>query len=229
MGMTIFSRVVLEWVLDKTQVLVRTTLKGIDALGDRGQHLGGQRFEDQRYDSGSSASRSRPIMPWQLLRQKITNDPYYRFQSLAEIRIAAEHGIRIDVNTANLDDWLRLPGLSIHQARLLTQLTESGVQFYCVEDVAAALGTSMQRLKPLEPILQFCYYDLESLSAIDRVSLNMAPPESLQQLPGVGPVLARAIVRDRTSRGDFRNLVDLQERLSLPNSLTADLMHYLKF
>jgi DNA uptake protein ComE-like DNA-binding protein len=218
------SRVLFDWVLNKTQVLAKAALKGATALGEG-------LTEGKAHQGYGNAGGSRPpaIMPWQLLRQKITNDPYYRFQSLAEIRIAAEHGIRIDVNTASLDDWLRLPGLSIHQARLLTQLTESGVQFYCIEDVAAAIGTSMQRLKPLEPILQFCYYDLESLNAIDRVSLNVAPTESLQQLPGVGPVLARAIVRDRTSRGDFRNLIDLQDRLSLPTALTADLMHYLKF
>jgi DNA uptake protein ComE-like DNA-binding protein len=219
------SRVVMDWILERTQILAKAALHGASDV------LNGKAFgtnADRRQDYGQPASPP-IVMPWQLLRQKITNDPYYRFQSLSEIRIAAEHGIRIDVNTASLDDWLRLPGLSIHQARLLTQLTESGVQFYCVEDVAAALGTSMQRLKPLELIMQFCYYDIESLTAIDRVSLNASPTESLQQLPGVGPVLARAIVRERTSRGEFRNLLDLQERLSLPNALTADLMHYLKF
>jgi DNA uptake protein ComE-like DNA-binding protein len=207
--MTILKRVIVNWILEKVQLLGGAA----DAIG-----------------AGSARSAAaKPIMPWQLLRQQITNDPYYRFQSLAEIRIAAEHGIRIDVNTATVDDWLRLPGISIHQARMLMQMADSGLQFYCIEDVAAALGTSIQRLKPLEPIMQFCYYDQESLHRIDRVSLNGAPPETLLALPGVGPVLARAIVRDRTSRGAFRDLLDLQERLSLPDALTADLMHYLRF
>ena len=173
--------------------------------------------------------RPRSPMPWQTLRQRIANDPYYRFQSLAEIRIAAEHGIQIDVNTATVDDWLRLPGLSIHQARLLAELTASGVQLYCIEDVAAVLGLSLQRLKPLAAILQFCYYDADRLDHLERVLLNTASPEALMRLPQVGPVLARAIVRERTSRGEFRNLLDLQHRLSLPRELTADLMHYLKF
>jgi DNA uptake protein ComE-like DNA-binding protein len=119
--------------------------------------------------------------------------------------------------------------VAVAGARLLTQLIDAGLQFYCIEDVAAALGVSIQRLKPIEPILQFCYYDLESVHHVERVSLNAATPEALIQLPGVGPVLARAIVRDRTSRGEFVNLVDLQERLSLPDAMTADLMHYLKF
>jgi DNA uptake protein ComE-like DNA-binding protein len=77
--------------------------------------------------------------------------------------------------------------------------------------------------------LQFCYYDPESLDNLARVNPNTAPVESLLKLPGVGPVLARAIVRDRISRGDYRNLVDFQQRLSLPAERLADLLHYLKF
>lgn len=199
------QRVIVDWVLDRVEQLGRLVLN-----------------EAPRQPSAK-------IMPWQLLRQKITNDPYYRFESLTELRIAAEHGIRIDVNTATIDDWLRLPGISIHQARMLTQLTEAGLHFYCIEDVATALGTSVQRLKPLEMIMQFCFYAPESLGHVDRVHLNTAPVESLNTLPGIGPVLARAIVRDRTSRGDFCDLLDLQKRLSLPDALTSDLMHYLKF
>ena len=56
------------------------------------------------------------------LKKKIANDPYYRFQTLAEIAIAVELGITIDANQASIDDWLRLPGFSIHQARSLTKL-----------------------------------------------------------------------------------------------------------
>lgn len=165
----------------------------------------------------------------QSLKAQVQNDPYYRFQSLEEIKIAVSLGIQIDVNQANVDDWLRLPGLSIHQARLLTQLSALGVQFVCAEDVAAALGMSAQRIKPLEPIMRFCYYDPESLHQIQRVNLNTASSEELAQIPVMKPVLARAIARNRTTNGNYKNLVDLQERLSLPSKVTAELMHYLNF
>ena len=59
------------------------------------------------------------------IRTKLLNDPYYRLQTNAEIAIAADLGIQIDVNKAKVDDWLRLPGLSIHQARNLVQLCEA--------------------------------------------------------------------------------------------------------
>ncbi|MCY6489388.1 ComEA family DNA-binding protein [Leptolyngbya sp. GGD] len=148
---------------------------------------------------------------------------------MAEIKIAADLGIQIDVNQAAVDDWLRFPGLSIHQAKTLTQMSEFGVQFLCIEDVAAALGLSVQRLKPLEPIMKFCYYDPESLHQIQRVNLNTATVNDLTQIPEIRSVLARAIVRNRQIRGEYKNLVDLQQRLSLPSEMIANLMHYLRF
>ncbi|NJN21119.1 MAG: helix-hairpin-helix domain-containing protein [Leptolyngbya sp. RL_3_1] len=40
--------------------------------------------------------------------------------------MAAALGVRIDVNRATVDDWLRLPGLSIHQAHRLVHRVEQG-------------------------------------------------------------------------------------------------------
>jgi DNA uptake protein ComE-like DNA-binding protein len=168
--------------------------------------------------------------PFQLqaIRNRLLNDPYYRLQSNEEIAIAAALGIRIDVNQANVDDWLRLPGLSIHQARSLVELCRSGVQFYCVEDIAAALNLPLQRLKPLEPILKFCYYD-DSVSPNQRINPNIATVESLAQIPFMELALAQAVVENRARCGRYRNLVDFQRRLSLPGHLITQLMHYLCF
>ncbi len=173
--------------------------------------------------------RLQAAFPWRITIDRAAPDPYQRFDSLEEVRRAANLGVRIDVNLATVDDWLRLPGISIRQARQLTNLVDQGVQFYSVEDISAATGISIQRLAPLDPVLQFCYYAPDSLERIDRINPNTAPVDRLTDLPGVGPVLARAIVRDRTSRGDYRNVMELQERLSLPAEVTGRLMHYVKF
>ncbi|MEM0981135.1 MAG: hypothetical protein AAGH78_12785, partial [Cyanobacteria bacterium P01_H01_bin.58] len=66
-------------------------------------------------------------------RQRLQHDPLARLQSAAEVPIAVALGIRIDVNQATVDEWLRLPVLSIHQARTLTTLSQRGVAFYCIE------------------------------------------------------------------------------------------------
>lgn len=162
------------------------------------------------------------------LRQNLA-DPYYRFSSLAEVQLAAELGVRIDVNKAGIDDWLRLPGLSIHQARTLVQLTQGGVQFYAVEDLAMALGMPTPRLQPLAPILLFCFYDAESAYEPQRINPNTASVEQLQQVPAITAAIARAMTRDRISAGPYQNLADLQHRLALPGSVVQGLLPYLRF
>ncbi|HEY9845785.1 MAG TPA: ComEA family DNA-binding protein [Candidatus Caenarcaniphilales bacterium] len=156
-------------------------------------------------------------------------DPHYRFRSLEEVELAAALGVRIDVNQASVDDWLRLPGLSIHQARLLVQLTQSGVQFHCLEDLAAVLRLPLARLKPWESILQFCYYDPESVCVHKQVNPNTASIEALVEIPLIDSALAKAVVYHRLAAGPYRDLADLQQRLFLPGELTTELIHYLYF
>ncbi|HEY9801199.1 MAG TPA: ComEA family DNA-binding protein [Leptolyngbyaceae cyanobacterium] len=173
-------------------------------------------------------------LPWnsnlQKLRAKLLNDPYYRLQSGEEIQIAAQLGMRIDANQATVDDWLRLPGLSIHQARSLVELSRSGVKFYCIEDVAAALGLPALRLEPLKPVLNFIYHDHESLvSSTNLINPNTASVEELAQTPYIDISLAQTVVQNRISYGPYRNLVDFQQRLQLSGEAIAQLMYFLRF
>lgn len=174
-------------------------------------------------------STGQPNPNLHLMRVRLQSDPYYRLQSAEEIAVAAELGIKIDVNQASVDDWLRLPGISIHQARSLVELSRMGVQFCCLEDIAAALGISVQRIKPLQPILSFCYYDPDSDLTPQPINPNIVSVEQLTKIPGVDLFLARAIVQNRTEGGNYRNLADFQRRLSLNPQLISDLMYYLRF
>ncbi len=164
-----------------------------------------------------------------LIKNKIANDPYYRFQSLAEIAIAVELGIRIDVNQASVDDWLRLPGFSIHQARSLVDLVGMGIQLVCLEDVAAAISVPWQRLKPLEPILHFEYYHRLSPLSPQKINPNTAALAEIEQIPGLKASLAHKIVENRHKLGKYSNLADLQRRLGLDSQITAQLMYYFCF
>jgi len=163
------------------------------------------------------------------IKSRLLKDPYYRLQSVEEVAIAAALGIKIDVNQATVDDWLRLPGLSIHQARSLVELCRSGVKFHCIEDVSAALGLTVARLKPLEPLLQFCYYDIESIYSPQPINPHTATLEMLCKIPGVDEVLASKIVANRENNGFYRSLPDFQRRLSIPGELIGQLMHYFRF
>jgi DNA uptake protein ComE-like DNA-binding protein len=161
------------------------------------------------------------------LAKRLASDPCYRLQTYREVQLAADLGFTIDVNRATVDDWLRLPGVSIRQAQQLQQLRGSGVQFYCIEDIAAALGISVAHLQPLARVLAFCHYDQAGGLAPQPLSVNLADPGQLCRIPGVTPQMAQLIVRDRGQRGPFQNIADLQKRLAMPADLVQALMHYL--
>jgi DNA uptake protein ComE-like DNA-binding protein len=160
-------------------------------------------------------------------RQKMANDPYYRFGSLAELPIAAELGIRIDVNSATIDDWLRLPGLSIHQARSLVGLQQAGLELYSIEDLAAALGMPVQRIQAWSLVLSFQYRVPELQPVLCNPSF--ASLAELMQIPEIDVGLIELIMIDRQSNGTYRDLGDFQHRLSISGIILGKLMHYLKF
>ncbi|OKH18232.1 ComEA family DNA-binding protein [[Limnothrix rosea] IAM M-220] len=160
------------------------------------------------------------------LHQRLRQDPYYRFKSLEEILWAAEFGVRIDVNRAAVDDLLRLPGISIHQAKAIISLTNNGVQFLSLEDFAAALGMAIARLQPLEPILNFSYYAPEVTP--QKLRINQANPTELTQIPTIDLPLAQRIVNER-QRGLYTNLAQMQQRLELSGQVISELLPWLSF
>jgi DNA uptake protein ComE-like DNA-binding protein len=161
------------------------------------------------------------------LRSRIKEDPYYRFKSPFEIDVAADLGVQIDVNQASVDDWLRLPGISIHQARQLVALNQAGVAFYSISDLAAALNIPIARLQWLAPVLSFQYYD--RAAALPSIKLDRATIDELAQIPEISPELATEIVAHRDRNGKFTDLVNFQQRLGLSGETIGKLMHYLQF
>jgi DNA uptake protein ComE-like DNA-binding protein len=159
-------------------------------------------------------------------RERLQRHPLARLNNWEEVAIAADLGIQIDVNQATVDDWLRLPGISIHQARTLTRLTQSGIAFHCLEDVAAALDIACHRLQPLSPVLRFCYYDPAGAVRPVAVSLNCATVAQLTAVPGMSAIMVERILNERR-RSLFTNWSDVHHRLRLSPEQTSQWMHYL--
>ncbi len=160
---------------------------------------------------------------------KIQQDPYYRFQSLEEITIAAGLGIKIDVNIASVDDWLRLPGISIIQAQKLVEINQAGIHFLCIEDLAAALSVSVLKIQEWQPILYFAYYATDSFIAPAKINLNQATLEKLTTIPNLEENIIKQILIEKESNGDYRHIGDLQQRLNLTADMAYHLMNYLQF
>lgn len=160
------------------------------------------------------------------LREQLQQNPYYRFRSFEELNWAAAWGVQIDVNRASVDDLLRLPGISIHQAKAAIALIENGVQFLSVEDLAGALNLPLTRLQPCEPILNFSYYTPEITP--QKLRINQATSTELTQIPGINENLAQAILTERQN-GQYVNLAQLQQRLNLSGQKVSDLLPWLRF
>lgn len=159
--------------------------------------------------------------------QEIRQNPYCRLQTSEDVAIAVELGLFIDANRAAVDDWLRLPYLSIHQARQLVALRGAGVTFYSLEDLSAGLGVSLSVFQPFSTLIQFHYYCTDETS-LGGLNPNSAPLTELAALPGLTQEIAGAIVAAREAR-PFENLVDLQRRLGLSREAINQLLHYLRF
>lgn len=163
------------------------------------------------------------------IRSRILRDPYYRLTSWEEVDIAVQVGLNIEVNRATVDDWLRLPGLSIHQARSLVELNAMGVSFVCCEDIAAAVNIPLTHLQRLEPLLLFTFYDTNSLESPFTVNPNTATLEQLNKIPVMTSELAEKLILNRQEKGKYRNLADLQQRLTLDSAFITQLMHYFRW
>ncbi len=169
-------------------------------------------------------------MKWlqrQKLRATLEKNPYHRLHSSLEVAVAAELGIQIDVNRATIDEWLRISLISIHQARNLVSLSQMGVQFLSLEDLAAALNLSLTQIKFFEPILYFGYYEPSSLITPQRLNVNQASFSDLEGICLINSRLADAIIEDRQEKGSYKSLADLQNRLKLDGQLMSQLIHYL--
>ena len=59
--------------------------------------------------------------------------------------------------------------------------------------------------------------------------INQAGAGDLTRLPGVGPVLARRIIEDRTQHGPFRSRTDLQRVKGIGPKIAAKLVPLLSF
>ncbi len=163
------------------------------------------------------------------LRNKLAQDSYYRFRSIDEVRLGIKLGVHIDANRATVDDWLRLPGISIHQARALVELSRSGTSLTCWEDVAAVTGIGLPSLQALGNIVQFYYYDPDSDLTPKQLNVNQANVRELATIPMIEPALAERLVYYRQRFGPYKDWLDLKHRLQLPPQVITALLHYLRF
>lgn len=162
-------------------------------------------------------------------RMALIDNPRLRLNSERELHLARELGTRIDLNRCDVDDLLRLPGLSINQARRIVEVRRSQGQYLSPEELSTRAELSWDQVRRIEPMLMFCYYEDEPARLPAQVAVNHATVAELEMIEGMTRTLAEQIVYLRTERGSFRDLKDLRERLALPATETARFVNRLLF
>ncbi len=142
-----------------------------------------------------------------------------------------EPGETIDPNVAGAEDLDRLPGVGASKARRIVEDREQNGPFTRAEDLARVPGLGPKSVERLTPYLKIRAATASSRPAQRNnpralqtssvgaaapgvpVHLNRATEAELQELPGVGPVMAGRIVALRNKRGGFvdpKELMDVQ-------------------
>lgn len=135
----------------------------------------------------------------------------------------------VDLNTANRDELLQLPGVGPTVAdAILTHRTANG-RFDAVDDLTAVHGVGGKTLDKLRPLLTVTEPEVATLRRKPRaeppppspgktgkvqpgdpkIDVNAATGAELQRLPKVGPVLASAILAARAEKR-FASVDDLR-------------------
>jgi len=61
-----------------------------------------------------------------------------------------------------------------------------------------------------------------------QVSVNLAEPAELEELPGIGPVIAQRIVAYRDANGGIKSLDDLKNIKGISNKVLTKMLPFIK-
>lgn len=146
-------------------------------------------------------------------------------------------GEKIDPNLAGEEELDRLPGVGKSKALLIVQERETNGPFASVDELARVQGIGPRTVERLRPFLELRASPSAGSRSLGQVpfaaggangdsptgregvrsgvaspiNLNRATAEELQQLPGIGPVVAARIVALRMERGGFAVPEELME------------------
>jgi competence ComEA-like helix-hairpin-helix protein len=120
-------------------------------------------------------------------------------------------GERIDVDRASATELSRLPRIGPGLAARIVADREANGPFGSLRGLDRVSGIGETVLDAVAPHAGFSGQLRRQMGRSDeaKVRLNVATAEQLASLPGIGVVLAKAIVEDRSAHGRYRTVHDL--------------------
>ncbi len=150
----------------------------------------------------------------------------------------AEQKTIIDPNTASLEDLI-LTGFSLRIARTILNYREKGGRFRTPDDLKKIYGLTPEIFQSVEPYIRINDQTSEPLHMAElpaTININTADSVLFEKLPGIGPVLARRIIRYRALLGGYCSPEQVREVYGVTDSLflrirerlEADTAHIIK-
>jgi competence protein ComEA len=136
-----------------------------------------------------------------------------------------------DPNTAQAGELKQL-GLSNKLIRTLLNYRIHGGRFYKAEDLKKIYGMSIQLYSNLAPYIRIRENTsgesqiVMPYKSVSRMEINLADSSEFESLPGIGPILARRIVRYRSLLGGFYQTNQLTEVYGISDSLFLNVSKY---
>jgi len=142
-------------------------------------------------------------------------EPQAAIQTNQQARLAQQVGVRVDVNRATQDELVYRLNLSILQVNRILELRRAGVMFTSIEELSSQAGIPLSKLKTVEPVLCFAYYELTT-SSERWTRVNALSAEQISREFNVDLELSRRLVLERDRQGSFSSLVELRSRVGIP-------------
>jgi len=136
--------------------------------------------------------------------------------------LSAEQKAIIDPNTASLEDLI-LTGFSLRLSRTIIRFREKGGRFRTPDDLKKIYGLTPEIFQSVASYIRI-NDDLTSkkkpIAELPvTININTADSALFEKLPGIGPVLARRIIRYRAMLGGYFSPAQIREVYGVTDSL----------
>ena len=130
----------------------------------------------------------------------------------------------IDINTATLEDLVKVYGIGEVTAQRILSYKESLGSFVAMEQLNEVWGLSPEVLATLNK-----QFKVKTLSGLKKVDINNASIKELAQFPYFKYALAKQIVVYRSMNGSINETTDLTKIKGMPNDKIKIITLYLEF
>lgn len=133
--------------------------------------------------------------------------------------------VKIDINTANLPQLTKLPGIGKTLAKQIIDYRKQHGSFKTLNDLLNVPGIGPSRLNRIKG--QIALEEKREVQLSKKINLNTISPEQLATITGIGPRLAKAIVNYRIKNGPFSSIDELTKIPRIGKKTCSSLKEYL--